>query len=262
MTGSRPVAARTQCRRMIWEIATWVSALLSITAVLFSFLTDESIQLHVTCALVLGVIPAAAVLLLAAVLVSLLSFLGTVYDFLRAALAHGLVSCISLLRAILVRSVNLHEPHMNRVLVQAAGQLVRSTMAGVIWTRHLLRRAAGGARNGWTFVVREVVLEALWTKHLAGRLIEIIPFMAAWPIRTSARLLLRFMDWKRSNFESLRAPISLTFARRTELSLPSRYRQSTQAFFHGCESPANVLQVGVRVAELDSIRENPFGRYC
>jgi len=116
----------------------------------------ESIQLHVTCALVLGVIPAAAVLLLAAVLVSLLSFLGTVYDFLRAALAHGLVSCISLLRAILVRSVNLHELHINRVLVQAAGQLVRSTMAAVIWTRHLLRRAAGGARNGWTFVVREV----------------------------------------------------------------------------------------------------------
>src|SRR5215216_3080801 len=44
---------------------------------------------------------------------------------------------------------------MNRVLVQAAGQLVRSTMAAVIWTRHLLKRAAGGARNGWTFVVRE-----------------------------------------------------------------------------------------------------------
>ena len=216
MTGSRPidcsaVAARTQCRRMIWEIATWVSALLSITAVLFGFLTDESIQLHVTCALVLGVIPAAAVLLLAAVLASLLSFLGTVYDFLRAALAHGLVLCISLLRAILVRSVNLHELHINRVLVQAAGQLVRSTMAGVIWTRHLLRKAAGGARNGWTFVVREVVLEARWTKHLAGRLIEIIPFMAAWPIRTSARLLLRFIDWKRlrvpacSYFSDLRA---------------------------------------------------------
>ena len=128
MTGSRPidcsaVAARTQCRRMIWEIATWVSALLSITAVLFGFLTDESIQLHVTCALVLGVIPAAAVLLLAAVLVSLLRFLGMVYDLLRTALAHGLVSCISLIRAFLVRIVNSHEPHMNRVLVQAAGQL-------------------------------------------------------------------------------------------------------------------------------------------
>src|SRR5215207_5074498 len=139
MTGSRPidcsaVAARTQCRRMIWEIATWVSALLSSTAVLFGFLTDESIQLHVTSALVLGVIPAAAVLLLAAVLVSLLRFLGMVYDLLRTALAHGLVSCISLIRAFLVRIVNSHEPHMNRVLVQAAGQLVRSTMAAVIWT--------------------------------------------------------------------------------------------------------------------------------
>src|SRR5215211_102964 len=107
----RHLAVRTQCSRMIWEIATWVSALLSSTAVLFGFLTDESIQLHVTSALVLRVIPAAAVLLLAAVLVSLLRFLGMVYDLLRTALAHGLVSCISLIRAFLVRIVNSHEPH-------------------------------------------------------------------------------------------------------------------------------------------------------
>ena len=82
------------------------------------------------------------------------------------------------------------------------------------------------------------------------------------------RLLLRFIDWKRSNFESPACSYFPDPSRRTELSLPSRYRQSTQgiaeldSFFHRCESPANVLQVGVGVAELDSIREKPFGRYC
>jgi hypothetical protein len=91
MTGSRladsTVSLRAWYSRMIWETATWVSILLAGTAGLFALLTGESIQMHATSVLVLGIIPAAAVLLLAAVLVSLLRFLGTIYDLLRAALA-------------------------------------------------------------------------------------------------------------------------------------------------------------------------------
>jgi hypothetical protein len=199
MTGSRladlAVPVRARYSRMIWETATWVGVLLTSTAGLFGFLTDESIETHATSVLVLGIIPAAAVLLLAAVLVSLLRLLGTIYDFLRAALAYGFASCICLGTAFLSGIVNFHEWGSYRVLVRAADQLVQATMAGVIWTRRLLKRAGERARSGWTSVVQEIVLEVLWAKQVAARLATIMPFMAGWPIRISARLLLRFIDW-------------------------------------------------------------------
>ena len=196
MTRIRPTdcSARVRCSRVIWEIATWVCVLLPSTAVLFSFLTDESIQLHVTSALVLGAIPAAVVLLMAAVLISLLSFLGTIYGLLRTTLAYAFGSCICLGTVFLVGIVNFHERDMYRVFVRVVGQRVRATTTMVLLTGNLLRRAAVGARNGWTFVVREMVLEASWAKQVARRLVEIMLFIAAWPIRTSARLLLRFIN--------------------------------------------------------------------
>jgi hypothetical protein len=208
MTGSRlensAVSVRARFSRMIRETATWVGVLLVSTAGLFGLLTGESIQMHATSVLVLGIIPAAAVLLLAAVLVSLLRLLGKTYDFLRAALAYGFASCIRFGTAFLAAIVNFHDLDSYRVLVWAVDQLVQATMAGVIWTRHLLKRAGERARSGWTLVVQEMVLEVLWAKHVAARLAAIMPFMAGWPIRICARLLLRFIDW------SNRTPIPQT----------------------------------------------------
>jgi hypothetical protein len=90
--------------------------------------------------------------------------------------------------------VNFHELDSYRVLVRGIAKLVQATMAAVIWTGHLLRPAER-VRNGWTFVVQEMALEVLWAKQVAARLVAIMPFMAACPIRTSARLLLRFVNW-------------------------------------------------------------------
>jgi hypothetical protein len=194
MTGSR-LSVRARYTSMIWETANWIGVLLASTAGLLGFVTDESIQMHATSVLVLGIIPAAAVLLLAAVLVSLLRFLGTIYDLLRATLAYGFASCICLATAFQTGIMHFHELNSCRVLVRAADQLVQATMAGVIWTRRLLKRAGERARSGWTLVVQDMVLELVWAKQVAARLAAIMPFMAGWPIRMSARLLSRFIDW-------------------------------------------------------------------
>jgi hypothetical protein len=190
------ISVRARCSRMIWETATWVGVLLASTAGLFGFLTGESIQIHATSVLVLGIIPAAVVLVLAVVLVSLLRFLGTIYDFLRTALAYGFASCGCLGTAFHTGIVHFHELNSCRVLARAANQLVQATMAGVVWTGHLLKGAGVRARNGSAFVVQEVVLEVVWAKQVAARLTAIMPFMTGWPIRTFAGLLLRFINWR------------------------------------------------------------------
>src|SRR5215217_2150118 len=84
MGGCSAVSARARCSQMIWELTAVIGVLVPGTAVLLSFLIDESLQLHLTSALVLGVIPAGAALLFGATLICLLSFLGLIYDFLRA----------------------------------------------------------------------------------------------------------------------------------------------------------------------------------
>jgi hypothetical protein len=162
------VSARARCSLMIWETAAWVSVLLASTAGLFGFLTGESIQMHTTSFLVLGIIPAAAVMIFAAMLVSLLSFLGTIYDLLRAALAYGFASCTRLGAAF--HTVNFHE------------------------LSHLLERAGERVRHWRTLVVPEIALEVEWAKQVVAELAAIAPFIAGWPIRTSARLLLRCMN--------------------------------------------------------------------
>lgn len=189
-------SVRARYRRMIWETATWVGVLLAGTAGLFGFLMGDSIQMHATSVLVLGIIPAAAVLCLAAVLVSLLRFLGTIYDLLRAALAYGFASCICLGAAFHTWISHFHELTSYRALMGAADQLVQATMAGAVWTGLLLKRAGEKTCNGWAFVVRQIVLEVVWAQQVSARLVAIMPFMAGWPIRTSARLLLRFINWR------------------------------------------------------------------
>ena len=191
--GYSAVSLRVRCSRMIWETATWVGILLVSTAGLLGFLTGDSIQVHAISVLVFGIIPATAVLILAAVLVCLLRFLGSVYDLLRAALPYGVASCIYLGAAFHTRIVHFCELKY-RVLVRATDQLVLATIAGVIWTRHLLKRGGEKTRNGWALVVREIALEVVWAQQVAARLVAIMPFMAGWPIRSSARLLLRFIN--------------------------------------------------------------------
>ena len=134
MAGSRltdsAVPVRARCSRIIRETATWVSVLLASAAGLFGFLADESIQMHATSILVLGIIPAAAVLLLAAVLVSLLRLLGTIYDLLTAALAYGFASCICLCTAFLAGVVNFHELDSYRVVLRGVVRRASSAPGG------------------------------------------------------------------------------------------------------------------------------------
>jgi hypothetical protein len=187
------VSLRVRCSQMIRETATWVGVLLVSTAGLLGFLTGESIQVHAISVLVFGIIPAITVLVLAAMLVCLLRFLGSVYDLLRAALPYGVASCIYLGAAFHTRIVRFCELK-NRVLVRATDHLVQGTLAGVIWTRHLLKRGGEKTRKGWALVVREIALEVVWAQQVAARLGAIMPFVAGWPIRSSARLLLRFIN--------------------------------------------------------------------
>jgi hypothetical protein len=192
--GDSAVSLRVRCGRMIRETATWVGVLLVSTAGLLGFVTGESIQVHATSVLVFGIIPAAAVLILAAILVSLLRFVGSVYDLLRAALLYGLGSCVCLGAAFYNRIAHFHELNSYRVFVRATDHLVQATKAGAIWTRHLLKRGGETTRKGWALVVREIILEVLWAQQAAARLVAIMPYVAGWPIRTSARLLLSFIN--------------------------------------------------------------------
>ena len=205
---SSAVSARTRCSRMIWEIAVVVGVLLSSTAVLLGFLTDESIQLYLTSVLVLGVIPTAAILMLGAILVSLLNFLGMIYDLLRAALRRAFAHGVCVGTTFLVELVNSHELDINQVLVQAAGQLCRSTTLLAIWVGGIVGTAAIGAQNGLVLVVRGIVFQALWMREVARRLLALAFFIAGWPIRSSALLALRFIEEKWSASEPLRAHIS------------------------------------------------------
>jgi hypothetical protein len=199
MIGSRltesAVSVRARCSRMIWEAAILATVLMSSTVGLFGFLTDESIHIQAISVFVLGVIPAAAVLLLTAVVVALLRFLGAIYDLLRAAVAYSFVSCVCLDTAFLARIMKSHEIDLNQVLVRTAVQLIRGTMIGTMWVGRLLRRPAERARTGCMFVAQEIVLEFLWAKQVAARLAAMMPFIATWPLRASARLLLRLIDW-------------------------------------------------------------------
>jgi hypothetical protein len=188
-------SVRARCSRTIWQAATWVGVLLASAAALFGFLTGESIQMLATSLLVLGIIPAVAVLLFAAMLVLLFRFLGTIYDFLTAALAYGFASCICLGTTFHTRIANFHEWNSYRVFARGAGQQVQAMMAGLLWIRRVLKRATERTRSGGAFVVQEIFLEFIWARQVAARLVAIIPFIAGWPVRTSARLLLRFMNW-------------------------------------------------------------------
>jgi hypothetical protein len=163
------------------------------TAGLLGFLTDESIQVHAISVLVFGIIPAIALLVVAGVLVCLLRFLRSVYELLRAALPYGVAFWIYVSVAFHTRIVQFCELKY-LVLVRASDQLVLATLAGVVWIRRLLKRSGEKTQNGWTLVVREIALEVVWAQQVAKRLVAIMSFMAGWPIRSSARLLLRFIN--------------------------------------------------------------------
>jgi hypothetical protein len=214
------VSLRIRCSRMIWETATWVAVLLVGTAGLLGLLTGESIQVHAISVLVFGIIPAVALLIVAAMLCVLLRFLGSVYVMLRAALPYGVASCIYLGAAFHTRIVHFCELKY-RVLVRAADKLVQATIAGAIWTRHTLRRASEATRKGLALVVREIALEVIWAQQVAARLVAIMTFMAGWPIRSSARLLLRFIN--------RRGRAALSPARRGDCS-PDRAVMRLKAF--------------------------------
>jgi hypothetical protein len=186
--GDSNVAARVRCSRMIRNTATWTGVVLVSTAALSGFLTGVSMQMYATYVLAFGIIPAAAVMVIAAILVSLVKLLGLAYDLLLAACAYTFAS----LTGIDTNIVRFRELRSHRVLVRATDQLIRAMMEGRIWTTQLLQKVTDAIRNGWTLVGREVALEIAWAQLVAARLSVITTFVASWPIRSTAQLLLKF----------------------------------------------------------------------
>ena len=129
--GISVVSLRVRCSRIIRETATSIGVLLVSTAALSGVLTGKSIEVHAISVLVFGIMAAAALVVIAAMLVSLLRFLRTIYDLLKAALAYGFVSCIYQSAAFHTRIMHFEELKSYRVLVRATDQLVQATKAGV-----------------------------------------------------------------------------------------------------------------------------------
>jgi hypothetical protein len=188
------LSVRARCSRMIWEAATLVGVLLVTIAALFGFLTGEPIQIHAISFLVLGIIPAAAVLLFAGVLVLFFRFLGSMYDVLTAVLPYGFASCICLGAAFRSEIVNFREWNSYRGFVLVSGRTVQVIMAGPGLIGCFLKSAAERTQIKCRLVVREIVLEWIWARKHVVRLAAHMPLIAGWPVRTSARLLLKFMN--------------------------------------------------------------------
>jgi hypothetical protein len=176
---------------MIWDIAAVVGALTSGTAVLLGLLIDEPMQLHLLSALVFGAVPVGAALLLGAVLVCLLKLLGIVYDLLGTLVLPRIIFCVRFGMAFLIKLASDHKGDVGRVLVLGAGRLIRLTMTCVIWIEQTLRSARTRAGSGLALLGREIALEALWINQRSRSLIDLALFIAAWPIRSLARLALR-----------------------------------------------------------------------
>jgi hypothetical protein len=185
------VSARSRCSRMLWDVIVRLGALASGTTVLAGLSINESIEIHVLSAVVFAVVPAAAALVLGATLVCLVRLLGLVYDLLRTRLLPGFWFCLCAGTAFLTARAREHKVDIYRALRRGAMSPLRFTKGCVVWLEQIRGKATAGARNGLARLRREAVLEAFWIKRSARSLLAATSFVAGWPIRRAARLILR-----------------------------------------------------------------------
>jgi hypothetical protein len=176
-TRRRPTqSACARCRLTVRNAAVLVGAAMSGTAVLLNLLIDQSIQQHLVSALIFATVPAAAALAVGATLVALLWLLGTSYDLVRMFVLPGLVYCVCSGTPLL----------LNRAYHLA----MRS------W--QILKGAGTRARRGLAWIGREIVLEALWINRGIRSVLGATAWIACWPIRGSALLMLRLIERARA----------------------------------------------------------------
>jgi hypothetical protein len=77
------VSVHARCTQTIWNMTVTVGVMMSGTAVLLTLVIDQSIQLHLISALILATVPAAATLVVGAVMVTVLRILAITYDVIR-----------------------------------------------------------------------------------------------------------------------------------------------------------------------------------
>jgi len=195
--GRSAVSARARCRQMIWKLATVIGISLLGAAVLLGFLLNDSVQLYAPSVLVLGVMPAAAILLLGAILVFLLSALGMIYDLFRKPAFRAIEYCVCFGTACLIEFIKSNELKAHRVLVGGSSLLVRFRTAWAVRVAQILKRSGRITRSMRALIVREVAHAFLWIRQAARRVVRAIPFLAGWPIRISARLLMTLIEQQR-----------------------------------------------------------------
>jgi hypothetical protein len=196
-TRRRPaVSARAGCRQTIWDTTVLVGTLMSGTAVLLDLLIEESIQLHFVSALIFATVPAAAALVVGATLVTLLGLLGISYDIIRTLVVPGLLYCVCFSTDLLIDFAYAHKGDIGRAITWGAGGPIQFTRALAIWIGQILRRAGTRTRSALTWVSREIALEALWINQGARRVLDMTKLIGGWPIRSSARLMLRLSERK------------------------------------------------------------------
>lgn len=179
---SSAVSARARCRQMMWDAAKLIGALMSGMAGLLGLLIDESIELRLMSASMFAAAPAIAALVLGATAVSLLGLLGIAYDLLRT---HALPRIIKIALEF--------KQDIGRVLIWEAGRLIRLMMVLFISIAQISRNLPRRSASVLAWVSREIALKALWIKHSRRRLIDLATFIFSWPIRSSARLILRLI---------------------------------------------------------------------
>jgi len=203
-TRRRPaVSARARGRQAIWDTTVLVGAVISTTAALLNVLIEESIQLRVISALIFATTPAAAALVVGAMLVTLLGLLGITYDLIRTLVVPGLLYCVCSGTPLLLDGTCRLKEYISTAFGRTAGGLMQFARGLAIPTRRILRGAGTPARSGLEWMSREIALEALWIKQGVRRVLGVTASIACWPIRTSALLILRLIE--RNQFR--RAPL-------------------------------------------------------
>ncbi len=191
------VSARARCGQMIWELAAVIGTSLLGAAVLLGFLIDDSVQLYAPSVLILGVMPAAAVLLFGAFLVFVLNALGMIYDLFRRTAFRAIEYYVCLGTACLIEFIKSTKLEAHRVLVWGGCLLVRFTTAWAVRVAQVLKKAGRMTASMRALIVREVAHEFLWMRQAVRRIARAIPFLAGWPIRFSARLLMTLIEKQR-----------------------------------------------------------------